>query len=105
MMGWDGWGGFGLGGIFSLIFMAGFWILIVVGVVLVVRALTAPRQGAGAPPPHASSGSVVPPPEPSSAVGSPVPARPEALRILEERYARGEIEREEFLQRKADLVG
>ena len=26
-----------------------------------------------------------------------------ALRILEERYARGEIDREEFLQRKRDL--
>jgi putative membrane protein len=26
-----------------------------------------------------------------------------ALRILEERYARGEIDREEYLQRRADL--
>lgn len=28
-----------------------------------------------------------------------------ALQVLEERYARGEIQREEFLQRKQDLRG
>lgn len=28
-----------------------------------------------------------------------------ALRILEERYARGEIERDEYLQRRGDLLG
>ncbi len=31
--------------------------------------------------------------------------RARALRILEERYARGEIEQEEFLRRRADLGG
>jgi putative membrane protein len=35
----------------------------------------------------------------------PVPARSEALAILEGRYARGEIQREEYLQKKADLGG
>jgi putative membrane protein len=32
-------------------------------------------------------------------------AKPSALRILEERYARGEISREEFLERRAVLLG
>ena len=30
-------------------------------------------------------------------------SRPEALAVLEERYARGEIEREEYLQKRDDL--
>jgi putative membrane protein len=34
-----------------------------------------------------------------------VSARSAALHLLEERYAKGEIEREEYLQKKADLGG
>jgi putative membrane protein len=39
--------------------------------------------------------------------GSPPPAgsRAEALSILETRYARGEIQRDEYLQKKQDLGG
>jgi len=33
------------------------------------------------------------------------PARPPSVLILEERYARGEISREEFLERRAVLLG
>lgn len=36
---------------------------------------------------------------------TPGPARSEALAILETRYARGEIQRDEYLQKKADLGG
>jgi putative membrane protein len=35
----------------------------------------------------------------------PAPGRSEALAILEARYARGEIQRDEYLQKKADLGG
>ena len=43
---------------------------------------------------------------PLPATGTPpVPARSEALAILEARYARGEIQRDEYLQKKADLGG
>ena len=33
------------------------------------------------------------------------PSRSEALAILESRYARGEIQREEYLEKKVDLGG
>jgi putative membrane protein len=32
-------------------------------------------------------------------------AQPGALNVLEERYARGEINRDEYLQKKRDIVG
>jgi putative membrane protein len=52
------------------------------------------------PAPYPYPAGRVPPPVP----GVP-PARSEALAILEARYARGEIQRDEYLQKKADLGG
>ncbi len=78
MMGWGGGGsGMGLGFLFMLVF----WGLILTGVVLVVRWLwdqgrSIPRQ---------------------ETPGS-------ALEILRQRYARGEIPREEFEAKKRDLL-
>ena len=48
------------------------------------------------PAPYAYPAGTVPPRSPS---------RSEALAILEPRYARGEIQREEYLQKKQDLGG
>lgn len=71
-----GWGA-GSGGLFGFGAAGLWWILLVVGAVLLVRwifsARAARRGGTG------------------------------ALEILAERYARGEIDREEFQNRKRDL--
>jgi putative membrane protein len=69
-------GGWGFGGIFMLLF----WGLLILGVVAIVKWIF---SGSG---------------ERRDASPGKTP-----LRILEERYARGEIDREEFEQRKNDL--
>lgn len=74
--GWDGgWLGMGIGMIGTLLF----WVLIVVGIVVLVKWLVGSQAPGGAPPAKS------------------------ALDILKERYARGEIQREEFEQKKRDL--
>jgi len=73
-----GWGS-GAGGLIGMAPMALWWILLIVGIALLVKWLVgaaAQRRGAGE--------------------GS-------ARQILAERYARGEIEREEFEKRRRDL--
>ena len=86
-------GGFGMGGwggAIGAVMMLAVLALIVVGIVLLVRGLSG-RQD------HGQSGySQGPPPQ----AGPPT----SALQILEERYARGDIEQEEFLRRRADLT-
>lgn len=74
-------------GIFGLIFFVVFLVLAIVAIVVLVRMLRAPRP--------LTTGPVLP------------PARGEdgALTELRLRYARGEIEREDFLARLRDLGG
>ena len=80
MMGWGGFGGYGMGFV-GWIFMLLFWGLIVVGLVLVVRWLwDQGRSGAG-----------------TGTGGGP-------LDILKRRYVRGEISKEEFDRMKQDLA-
>ena len=70
-----------VGGLFTLLVV----VAVVAGVILVVRELQHRHPGHIAPPPP-------PPPPPSRAVEE-----------LDLRYARGEIDRNEYLQRRADL--
>jgi putative membrane protein len=79
---WDGWGMhpmwgvWGLWGIGMMLAMFVFWGLVIAGIVLGIRWLAAERR------PRQSD---------------------RALAILRERYARGEINREEFEARRKDL--
>ena len=76
--GFMGGGGFGLGPIIWIVIL----IAIVAGVVWLVRSLAA-RDDRQIASPHRSPG----------------------LDVLEERYAHGEINREEYLQKKNDILG
>lgn len=77
----SGWGGGGMGVLSGGLFMLIFWIVLIVGAVVGVRWLLS--QGRGGPAPG----------------GGETP-----LDILRTRYARGEIDREEFEMKKRDLT-
>ena len=77
MMGW----GYGMGW-FGIIIMAAFWVAIIVGIIFLIRWLVvSTRSGSHGAIPGDS-----------------------ALEILKERYARGEINKEEFEEKKKDLA-
>jgi len=67
------WGAWGIG---MMLMMVAFWVLVIAGIVVAVRWLTGSARG---------------------------PGRDRALEILRERYARGEINKEEFDSRRRDL--
>lgn len=66
----------GAGGLVMMLMMLVFWALFIAALVLAVRWLVGQRGGEG---------------------------RDEALEILRQRYARGEIDKQEFETRKRDL--
>ncbi|MGZ3587816.1 MAG: SHOCT domain-containing protein [Candidatus Limnocylindrales bacterium] len=91
--------GLGLGaGLFWLVVAAAFllfWGLVIAALVLGVRwLLRAERQGSAPP---AAPG----PPPAAAGPGAP----PDPLAILRERYARGEIDEEEYERRRRTLSG
>ncbi|MEW6100291.1 MAG: SHOCT domain-containing protein [Pseudomonadota bacterium] len=76
------WGEFGWWGMgFGFLFMILFWVLIILGIVALVRWLTMDRA--------------------QERRVSPRDRTP--LEIVQERYARGEIDREEYAQKRRDL--
>jgi len=83
-------------GVVGLILLIILWVVVIaaldLGILALIHASRRRRTEEALPTPPAGTN------RPSLPV-----ANAEALRILEERYARGDIQREEFLQRKADL--
>jgi putative membrane protein len=76
--GMDGYGmGFGFGGIFMILW----WVLIIGGIVMLVKWVAS-----------------------SSGAGGRNGGDGKALEILKERYARGEIDEQEFQKKKQDLA-
>ena len=73
-----GWCGHGFGGVFMVVF----WILVVVGIVFLVRGFWS-----------------------RSSTGGPGESTESALDILKGRYAKGEIGKSEFEEKKKDLLG
>ena len=78
-------GGYGMGygiGWFGMIITAVFWIAVIVGIVFLIRWLVVSTGAGGRE------------------------ARPEdsALEILRKRYARGDINKDEFEEKKRDLI-
>ncbi|KVW94214.1 electron transporter RnfE [Thiobacillus denitrificans] len=73
--------GYGMAGGFGWIFMILWWVLIVVGIVALVKWMGTSSEAGG----RISGGS-------------------KALDILKERYARGDIDDQDFQKRKRDLT-
>jgi uncharacterized membrane protein len=93
-------GAYHLGGLYWLI--AAIVIFIIAVIALIVAGSALARGGAAR---RAGSGySREAPGEPGApGTGPDDPKLPESFRMLDERYAQGEIGREEYMQRRADL--
>lgn len=91
----DGWDRhMGAGGIVGMVLMAILCVAVIAALVLGIRALILySRRNSISTPTGAPAGTVQ----------APMAGTSPLLAILEERYARGEIDRDEFLQRKQDL--
>lgn len=83
----DNWGGYGWWGMgFGLLFMILFWGLVILGIVALVRWLMRESQAGR-----------------EQQDGRALPRDKTPLEIVQERYARGEIDRAEYEQKRQDL--
>lgn len=96
--GFGGWGGSGLFGGLSMVFM-GLIPLLLIG--LVIWAIVEATRRRDDHPTGASGAYYAQGPPPFAAPTPPAPSGARA--VLDERYARGDIGRDEYLQRRGDL--
>ena len=85
-------------GIVGLILGIILWAAIVTALVLVIMELIRRQRR-----PRIEPAPLLP--QAASSAAEALPVGSEALRILDERYARGELNHEEYAQRKGDLRG
>jgi putative membrane protein len=78
----DRWGMGGFGGFFMVIF----WIILIIGAIYLIKLLMQKTQNKDAPSDRGRS------------------INPKPIEILKERYAKGEIDKKEFEEKKRDLL-
>jgi len=102
----DGWDRhMGAGGIVGIVLMIVLWAAVIAALVFGIRALVIHSRRSRVLMVATEPGAAVTPlpAAPETAAGTGTAAPSGLLATLQERYARGEIDRDEFLQRKQDL--
>ena len=90
-------GAYQLTSLYWLIAVIVIFVIAVIALIVAGRALSRARAATGAGTAYSRGGPG------ASGTGPDDRTLPEALRMLDERYAKGEISREEYMQRQTDL--
>jgi putative membrane protein len=98
-------GGFGIVALIWLLIVVAFWVLVIAGLVLGVRWLIRAERNSRNPNPPASGSPSGAPSGAGAPTLQPDPRPHDPLEILRQRYARGEIDEDEYERRRRTLSG